>query len=64
MPSLYRELSMLDRDINSQFCYPEELALARIADPQGLGGHSRTSARFKDPVLLLKIPQSGPRDDV
>ena len=40
--ALYRELSMLNRDINSHFCYPEELALARIADPQGLGRHSRS----------------------
>jgi uncharacterized membrane protein len=45
--ALYRELSMLDREIEKQFPYPEERALARIADPQGLGGHPRTTAVSK-----------------
>jgi uncharacterized membrane protein len=37
---LRQELSLLDREIAKNFSYPEELALARIADTQGLGGHS------------------------
>jgi len=38
--ALHQELSLLDREIEKNFTYPEELALARIADTQGLGGHS------------------------
>jgi uncharacterized membrane protein len=38
--ALQQELTLLDRDIAKHFSYPEELALARIADSQGLGGHS------------------------
>jgi uncharacterized membrane protein len=34
------ELSLLDREAERLFRYPEELALARIGDSQGLGGHS------------------------
>ena len=37
---LLQELSLLDREIEKNFVYPEEIALARIGDPQGLGGHS------------------------
>lgn len=37
---LQHELSLLDREAKRQFRYPEELALASIADSQGLGGHS------------------------
>jgi hypothetical protein len=37
---LLQELSLLDREIAKKFAYPEELALARIGDAQGLGGHS------------------------
>jgi hypothetical protein len=37
---LFQELSLLDREIAKNFTYPEELALARIGDTQGLGGHS------------------------
>jgi uncharacterized membrane protein len=39
-PALQRELSLLDRDIAKHFSYPEELALAKVGDSQGLGGHS------------------------
>jgi len=44
--ALLRQLSLLDREIQRIFTYPEELALARVADTQGLGGHSgkRTGA--------------------
>jgi uncharacterized membrane protein len=38
--ALHQELSLLDREITKNFTYPEELALARVADTQGLGGHS------------------------
>ena len=38
--ALLRQLSLLDREIERIFTYPEELALARVADTQGLGGHS------------------------
>jgi uncharacterized membrane protein len=39
-PALLVELSLLDREIARHFSYPEELALAQVADAQGLGGHS------------------------
>lgn len=37
---LQRELTLLDRDIEKYFVYPEDLALARMGDSQGLGGAS------------------------
>lgn len=39
-PALHEQLSLIDREIESRFAYPEDRALARIADAQGLGGHS------------------------
>jgi uncharacterized membrane protein len=39
-PGLRQQLSLLDRETERSFKYPEELALAQIADSQGLGGHS------------------------
>jgi uncharacterized membrane protein len=39
-PALLQELGLLDRDIARHFTYPEDVALARIGDSQGLGGHS------------------------
>ena len=41
--ALQEQLSLLDREITRNFVYPEELALARIADSQGLGGRSGQS---------------------
>ena len=38
--ALQEELSLLNRAIESNFQYPEDLALARIADSQGLGASS------------------------
>ena len=38
--ALLQELSLLDREIERHFIYPEDAALAHIADAQGLGGHS------------------------
>jgi len=43
--ALLQQLSLLDREIERHFNYPEELALARIPDAQGLGGHSGKIAR-------------------
>jgi uncharacterized membrane protein len=42
-PGLEQQLSLLDRETERSFKYPEELALAQIADSQGLGGHSDKS---------------------
>jgi uncharacterized membrane protein len=39
---LRQQLSLLDREAKRLFRYPEELALASVADSQGLGGHSGT----------------------
>ena len=43
-PALLQELSLLDREIARNFVYPEDVALARIGDTQGLGGHSDKGA--------------------
>jgi uncharacterized membrane protein len=43
--ALLQELSLLDREIEQNFSYPEDAALAHIADAQGLGGHSGKIAR-------------------
>ena len=37
-PELQRELGLLDRSVEERFAYEEDRALARIPDPQGLGG--------------------------
>jgi uncharacterized membrane protein len=42
-PALRLQLNLLDREIERNFVYPEDLALARIADSQGLGGRSGKS---------------------
>jgi len=39
-PALLQELQLLDREIEKYFRYPEDLALARVGDAQGLGGAS------------------------
>jgi uncharacterized membrane protein len=39
-PSLKQQLELLDREMEMKFSHPEELALARISDTQGLGGRS------------------------
>jgi uncharacterized membrane protein len=43
------ELTLLDREISSKHPFPEDLALARIPDSQGLGGSDTSTA--KQPVL-------------
>jgi uncharacterized membrane protein len=42
-PALREELDLLDRAIDAQYSFPEDQALARIPDPQGLGGRARPS---------------------
>jgi uncharacterized membrane protein len=42
--ALQTELSLLDRSIERYFPEPEDLALARLPDSQGLGGYSGRSA--------------------
>ena len=44
-PALQQQLSLLDREVTRFFQYPEELALARVGDSQGLGGRSSRSDR-------------------
>ncbi|MEZ5446889.1 MAG: DUF2254 domain-containing protein [Gammaproteobacteria bacterium] len=41
--ALRAELGLLDRAIERHFAFPEDLALARIADAQGLGGSERSA---------------------
>jgi len=43
-PALQQQLSLLDREITRLYQYPEELALARMGDSQGLGGRSSRSS--------------------
>ena len=40
--ALRQELDLLDRTIEKLYPLPEDLAVARIADTQGLGGSSGT----------------------
>jgi uncharacterized membrane protein len=47
-PALDQELSLLEREIEKNFTYLEELTLARVADSQGLGGHC--AKRFAPPA--------------
>jgi hypothetical protein len=35
---LRRQLELLDRTVDGRYEFPEDRALARIPDPQGLGG--------------------------
>jgi hypothetical protein len=35
---LRQELELLDRSIDKLYIFPEDIALARISDTQGLGG--------------------------
>ncbi len=45
-PALRQELELLDRIIEKLYILPEDIALARISDTQGLGGSSGTSWRM------------------
>jgi uncharacterized membrane protein len=42
---LHEQLTLLDQEIERRFRYPQERALARLADSQGLGGHSSKAVR-------------------
>lgn len=42
--ALHQQLALLDRELEQLYAFPEDLALARIADAQGLGGASGTTA--------------------
>jgi hypothetical protein len=42
--ALHAELASLDRMVEKLYCLPEDLALARIGDSQGLGASSGSRA--------------------
>ena len=42
--ALHQELDLLDRMVEKPYVLPEDLALARIPDSQGLGGSTDTNA--------------------
>jgi hypothetical protein len=42
---LHEQLTLLDQEIERRFHYPQERALAGLADSQGLGGHSSKAVR-------------------
>jgi len=44
-PALRQEVELLDRALAREHPFPEDLALARIPDPQGLGGSSDVAER-------------------
>jgi len=41
-PALLKEMDLLDRTLQKDYIFPEDLALARIPDSQGLGGSVRS----------------------
>lgn len=43
-------ISFLDRTIEERYTFPEDLAIARIADPQGLGGSLGVQAAIEAPT--------------
>ena len=45
LPALHQELALLDHAVQRVYTLPEDLALARIPDSQGLGGSARSKAR-------------------
>ena len=44
LPALRQQQDLLDRTLQKLYAFPEDLALARIADSQGLGGASGSQA--------------------
>ena len=44
LPALHQQRDLLDRTLQKSYEFPEDLALARIADSQGLGGASGSRA--------------------
>lgn len=48
-PELHKQLALLDRVIEGHYIFAEDRALARIADPQGLGGSVGVQAANEKP---------------
>jgi uncharacterized membrane protein len=48
-PELRKQLELLDRAIEGHYAFAEDRALARIPDPQGLGGAVGVQAAFEAP---------------
>ena len=44
LPALCQQQDLLERALQKLYAFPEDLALARIADPQGLGRASGSPA--------------------
>jgi uncharacterized membrane protein len=61
-PALRREWQLLDRSVQRLFPFPEDLALARTPDRQGLGGASEHEAQSPrtQPEHLSAVDRSGP----
>jgi hypothetical protein len=53
---LRQQLELLDRVIDGQYAFPEDRAIARIPDPQGLGGGLGVPAAPEAPA-----PQATPQ---
>ena len=52
-PALRQELDLLDRTIEKLYIFPEDLALARCPDSQGLGGSSGVQMASSAPISLI-----------
>jgi hypothetical protein len=52
---LRQQLDLLDRTIDGRYTFPEDLALARIADSQGLGGALGIPPASEAPIDEEKI---------
>ncbi len=48
-PELRKQLELLDREIEEHYPFAEDRTLARIADPQGLGGSVGVQATGEKP---------------
>jgi uncharacterized membrane protein len=48
---LQQQLGLLDRTIEGQYSFPEDRELARLPDPQGLGGSVGMQAAIKAPAV-------------
>ena len=46
---LRQQLEVLDRVIDGQYAFPKDRAIARIPDPQGLGGTLGVQAQSEAP---------------
>jgi uncharacterized membrane protein len=47
LPALRQQQDLLDRTLQKSYAFPEDLALARIADSQGLGGASGSQTTYE-----------------